>query len=476
VLDSVASFTNKNLPTLDTVSYTPRVLHQIPVVIIGAGLAGLTVSHHLRRAGFQPQIMESNNESGGRVKTRSVAANGKEVLIEDGAEHLSNHDESILQLSRELGCDEKKFYDRRFLQPAEGFSEDGNHFTEKQLLECCRDFLLWINDKSVMLYGQNLEAVLDLANIPGFAKRWLSSYFECEYGRLARDLPASLLEDLDLLESGFLHPIGHESSTLAGGMGQLPKKLSATAKINFGVKALSVARSQSRSGFIINLSDGESVYAEAVVVTGPYQEIKNIDLSQIQLPNPTRKLFDVLPSGEHYSVNFVFEKPFYCPLFGSGQNRQSNSDNFKRVVVLNSKYGSFWSHNHGKNRPTQVIRGLGGSKLRDFAVDLKNQEPEAWLRFNTLLRLPDNILRPKIYDFDWAKNGGSYPSLPSSDLGGKHIALGTRPAKGQKFYFAGSGFRVADHATDFKNRLGFMNNAVLTATKAARQLIEDFSF
>jgi monoamine oxidase len=47
----------------------PRAVHPCRVIVVGAGLAGLTAAYELRRAGHDPVILEAQQRVGGRVQT-----------------------------------------------------------------------------------------------------------------------------------------------------------------------------------------------------------------------------------------------------------------------------------------------------------------------------------------------------------------------------------------------------------------------
>lgn len=63
-----------------------RIVHaKRKVIIIGAGIAGLTAAIELEKAGFKPTILEGSDSIGGRVKTDKVAGHlldhGFQVLL-----------------------------------------------------------------------------------------------------------------------------------------------------------------------------------------------------------------------------------------------------------------------------------------------------------------------------------------------------------------------------------------------------------
>ncbi|MBL3688040.1 FAD-dependent oxidoreductase [Leucobacter zeae] len=71
------------------------------VVIIGAGVAGLTAAHRLRQAGREVVVLEARDRVGGRVK--SDLSNG--FLIEVGGQWVAPDQERLIALIEELGLE-----------------------------------------------------------------------------------------------------------------------------------------------------------------------------------------------------------------------------------------------------------------------------------------------------------------------------------------------------------------------------------
>lgn len=72
------------------------------VVIVGAGLAGLTAAYRLREAGLSPTLLESADRTGGRVKTERKAL-GPGLIAERGGEWIEPEHRSIRSLAAKLG-------------------------------------------------------------------------------------------------------------------------------------------------------------------------------------------------------------------------------------------------------------------------------------------------------------------------------------------------------------------------------------
>ena len=74
--------------------------NEVDVVVVGAGLAGLTTARELQRAGLSVCVLEARERVGGRVWTESL---GDGVFIDHGGQFVGPTQDRILALADELG-------------------------------------------------------------------------------------------------------------------------------------------------------------------------------------------------------------------------------------------------------------------------------------------------------------------------------------------------------------------------------------
>ena len=59
-----------------------------PVVIVGAGWAGLSAALHLRRAGVPVQVLEAAPQAGGRARSQTLPWPDTDGIVLDNGQHL----------------------------------------------------------------------------------------------------------------------------------------------------------------------------------------------------------------------------------------------------------------------------------------------------------------------------------------------------------------------------------------------------
>ena len=96
---------------------TARVLSSVPgsdrrVIVIGAGLAGLSCAYEIKQAGFDVILLEARSRPGGRVRTyRDSFADG--LYAEMGAEYVNSSDTYVRKYCKKFGLEilTAKLYD-----------------------------------------------------------------------------------------------------------------------------------------------------------------------------------------------------------------------------------------------------------------------------------------------------------------------------------------------------------------------------
>jgi monoamine oxidase len=79
-------------------------MHECDVVVVGAGLAGLTAARELSGAGLDVQVLEARERVGGRTLSQSVGEHPEDV-VELGGQWVGPTQHEVLGLARDLGID-----------------------------------------------------------------------------------------------------------------------------------------------------------------------------------------------------------------------------------------------------------------------------------------------------------------------------------------------------------------------------------
>src|SRR5215207_11279610 len=79
-------------------------MHDCDVVVVGAGLAGLTAARELSAAGLDVKVLEARDRVGGRTLTEPVGEHPEDI-VELGGQWVGPTQHEVLALAEELGID-----------------------------------------------------------------------------------------------------------------------------------------------------------------------------------------------------------------------------------------------------------------------------------------------------------------------------------------------------------------------------------
>ncbi len=254
-----------------------------PIVIIGAGVAGLIAAYHLEEAGYRPLILEATDRPGGRIKTESsqgyLLDHGFQVLLTAYQEANRYLDFEALQL-------------RYFEQGAVIFSNgqrlnlyDPIHDWSKAIpmalspVGTLKDkWLVWQlrqklkRKENGSLFEDNDESTLVYLEKSGFSKKMIDQFFRPFFGGIFLEnelkTPASMFRFVFKMFSEGQAAIPME------GMEAIPRQLAGKLKqseLKFNTKVKRV------EGQEIHLEDGKSIsYERLIIAADPHEMLPGL--------------------------------------------------------------------------------------------------------------------------------------------------------------------------------------------------------
>ena len=295
------------------------------IVVVGAGVAGLSCAYCLAKAGAEVSVYEANSRIGGRLLTHTWEQGKEQFLYELGAEFLDPRHVSMRVLAKELGID---LLERRPGPAPSAFWLESGPISREQVQELFA--LVEASVSSALAEANDYEQqLLDLDNTT--LDRWLrlnvrnssaelsailAVLLRNRFGVGEEDLSAlSLLElvgpaGLDRLEA----PAQARTAVSAlNGLSEFPARLAERLETeNTSIQlnhTLREVRTGATSGFTLvfetESGSGIEVEAEQVVLALPFSTLRNVKLS-VPLSNGKRTLLSELRYGDHSKLCAVF--------------------------------------------------------------------------------------------------------------------------------------------------------------------------
>ena len=289
------------------------------VLIVGAGIAGLTAGYRLKQAGVPIDIIEASNLVGGRMLSLPNAA-GTSTTVELGGEFIDTDHIFLRRLARELDL---RLVDIDAFQARLGLTADVYYFNGERvpfsqiveeyapLAEQIEADVNLISDE--ISYRSNtpddrrlddlsITDYLDQFDITPTIRELVRIGYVGEYGREAEE--QSSLNLLFLIgtepDTFEIFGISDERFQVLGGNSQIPRELARrlTNDIETGT-ALEEIRTLSNGNFQVSLRDGSRVFVrnyERILITIPFSVLRTIPL-RVDLPPVKRLGIDELGYG-----------------------------------------------------------------------------------------------------------------------------------------------------------------------------------
>jgi monoamine oxidase len=430
---------------------SPSIILKPNVIVLGAGLSGLSAAAVLRKYGCQVTVLEARSRIGGRVFSHAVQ--GKTPLVvELGAEWVGEDHERIRAMCDEFGItlQDNRFSSRlvykgdffdagkwsfapKWLQQWENIMKNYPSLTEKEKIRLDRtDWWRYLVRQGISEKDLDIRELQDSTDF-GETIRSVSGY-----AALAEYAESNKSNEMDL--------------KIEGGNGRLVEALAdrvGRENIRTGCEALTVRHSE--LGIFVTCRQGKSTttfVGDVLVCALPVFAARKIDWFP-SLPTETEEAMDALQYARIIKVVAFCDERFW------------KDESFDMVTDLHGHY--FYHATKGQHGPAGALTAYAiGDK-----ADVLSRQNDAFKR-----RVLVDSLRPafgdvskkitKLVSYYW---GSDRYTMGAYALYGKGQWFGTMPVLKRpvgRIFFAG------EHLADWQ---GFMEGAIVSGEEAAAAIL-----
>ncbi|HUR51823.1 MAG TPA: FAD-dependent oxidoreductase [Mycobacteriales bacterium] len=447
------------------------------VVVVGAGLAGLTAARALVRAGREVVVLEARDRVGGRTLNHDL---GDGQVVETGGQFVGPTQDRVLALAAELGVSTftatvpgQSVYVRG--SKAKRFSGDippdvlalpDMGIAMARIARLVKQVPVdapWRAEKARQWDGQTLESWLRRTGVTSGALDLVNVFLSSAYGGEARD--ASLLFSLwylatfgneatpGTLDRGIAMEGGAQDSRFRGGSQLLSLRMQ--DELDGRVVLDAPVRRISQDGSTVTVSGeaGEWTASHAVVAVPPVLASR-IGWDPL-LPPQQDQLLQRLPFGTLMKCEAVYDEPFWRAEGLSGMG----------VLRDGSPIRSMFDNTPPSGAPGILMGFLGGKEWRRWAHRPVRERRGAVLRCFAKVVGPRAYEARDYFEKDWTAEPWTLGGPTSVAAPGVLTALG--PWLGQphgRVHWAGA------ELSSYWN--GFMDGAVRSGETAAREVLE----
>lgn len=458
-----------------------------PVLILGAGAAGLAAAYTLKKAGVPFQILEASQRVGGRIYTQ-FGFTKENQFIERGAELVDSNHETLISLAHELGLEIEDFTAGDAGVEPELFYFNGVIRKEEEFLAGLKPFAGALQEaksngaKTFTFEEKNSDPRLSkwdqmsiaefLQTLRGRVDPWIIAAVGVAYlGEMGRELDeqSSLnllgLMDSDLSDGFSMFGESDESKRVKGGNGRLPMRLA--EEIRRGredsilLDATVVSIRKKSSGLLVTYEKNRRLHeikASQVICAIPFTTLRHVEgIQSLGLSNEKLLAIQQLGYGQNTKMMLEFRNRAWRK---SGDLAPASTG----MIYADFQSQSFWETSRLQPGSHGILTnflggraGLGASReliLARALPDIGKVHPRLVSLFEKGVVQNWNRIPTAL---------GSYTCLKPGQYGLFNGAQGTPEVNG-RLIFAG------EHASEEFS--GFMNGAYDSGVVAANEILK----
>jgi monoamine oxidase len=338
------------------------------VIVVGAGLAGLTAAYELGRAGFDVTVLEARDRIGGRVYTvRAPFRDGQHA--ESGGEYVDVVHRRVRAFCRRFGLPlqnaTRGFAGLEDVAYVNGRRESlGKFKTDRAARDINRFYRL------IYELGRGLDPADPVGTKPRLdstSVAWAIDRIDpSERGRFllasfVRDDYAAQPEDLSLLTYATGEKVyesvpdrGIEKWRIKGGNYQLPRAFA--DRLDEGVRLSTPVEAIAQSGSGVEVHAGGDVFGgEFCVIAAPLPALRNVDLSAARLSRRQRGAVANVTYGRVTKTLLQYKRRYW------------RDDGFSGDIYSDLPLGATWEATNGQpGRPGVLIAYAAGANSGYF--------------------------------------------------------------------------------------------------------------
>ncbi len=425
------------------------------VIVLGAGIAGLTAARQLAIAGLRVHVVEARNRVGGRIFSHNV---GQEV-VELGAEFVHGKPPILWNLMEEAGLQTCEFDGKRFC------------WDNDLLQECCDDFgqdFKWLEALKDW-HGEDCSFAeyLAIMRVPQASRKRLIGFVEGFNAADHRVIGVAALAKQQAIEDA---TEGDRLFRVRGGYAQVPEFLARQIEhlggtVSMETRAIAIRWKQGNVG-VECLHKGEvlAYRAGAVVIALPLGVLQSGALTISPSPKQAMNLLSQIRVGHACRTVLLFRRMFWTD--SAARHGVHGLDALSFLHAPSELFPVWWTK--FPEESSTLVAWAGGPRADAIAGRAREElEDEALGELAKMFTVEDARLRDLLVRTDshnWQTDPlalGSYSYLPTGAL---HVPDALSEVIKSTLFFAG------EH-TDTTGNWGTVHGAMESGLRAAHQVL-----